>query len=371
MLRSKKLSLIRLILFILLISSVGQLQASPEAVFEDYLFQNNDLGFREGKRTDAVLVIKNSHVIYEKYARGYDSSKKHILWSVSKTITALLYGVAVYEKRINLEQPICDFIKTPRDEHCKIKLRDLLSWTTGIRWLEEYEGSAEPTNSSVIAMLYGEGRSNMSAFVLNQPMVMSSQPGQIWRYSSGDTMLAMKVLTGIFKKNDLRQVFQEKIFQPLKITNWTCETDGEGLLAGAYYFYLTAPDLAKIGELLLQGGRWGGNRIISNEFVQYMLTTPQAFMNNRVDHKDLQIPGSSLWLNRPGQTKLSSPWPGAPEDAYAGMGHWGQYLLVIPSLNTVAVRMGDTRDQSIRINSFAEHVTQFVKGGDSRAKQKR
>lgn len=77
--RSIKLNLAKIILFMLLIACVNPLLAGTDTAIDDYLFQNNDLGVREGKRTDAAIVIKNGNVIYEKYARGYDSSKKHIL----------------------------------------------------------------------------------------------------------------------------------------------------------------------------------------------------------------------------------------------------------------------------------------------------
>lgn len=73
-------------------------QFAHGGALDDYLFAKNEAGRRAGARTEGVLIIKDGKIIYEKYDRGYDKNKKHIMWSISKTVTALLYGVALKEK---------------------------------------------------------------------------------------------------------------------------------------------------------------------------------------------------------------------------------------------------------------------------------
>lgn len=64
---------------------------------------NVDTGVRKGFRTDAVIVFKDGKKIFEKYARGSGPETRHIAWSVSKSVVALLYGVAIKEKKISLQ----------------------------------------------------------------------------------------------------------------------------------------------------------------------------------------------------------------------------------------------------------------------------
>lgn len=336
---------------------------------EHYLFANNSFGLRQGPRTEAVLVLQNGQMIYEKYDRGYNEVKKHIAWSISKTIMAFLYGVAIKEGRAQLSQSICDVASFSRPEYCRIRVQDVLTWSTAIRWAEEYEKTESPKRSSILAMLYGEGHQDMAKFVQNHPLELQEEPGRVWRYSSGDSTLASYILTSLYKEKNLREVYREKIFDPLGLKNWTWESDLAGTLVGAAYFHVAARDLARIGELILNDGVYGGREILPAAFVRFMKTMPDAFKKRRLDMKKLNISGAHLWINDPHDTGLGPAWPGAPRDAVAAMGHWGQYLVIIPSQNLVAVRFGDTRDDSVSIADFAAKVSALGAGSIRHAHQ--
>src|SRR5690606_22460148 len=122
-----------------------------------------------------------------------------------------------------------------------------LNWSTGLQWREEYEKSNEPKKASVLAMLYGEGRNDMAGFVLRQPFAVD--PGKVWRYSSGDSILLSYLLKTIYAGQDLQRVFREKIFEPIGAQDCIFEQDGAGNLAGAYYLHISPRDLARIGIL--------------------------------------------------------------------------------------------------------------------------
>lgn len=343
------------------LACVKKITKVPPPTELNHLFNENKEGVREGPRTDGIMVMQDNKVIFEKYARGYGPEQKHILWSISKTITALLYGVALKEKKINLDQSICDFVSINPSAKCLIKIRDLLTWSSSLYWSEEYENTAELRKSSVIAMLYGEGTHGMAEFVKSQPVLPDVKPGEVWRYSSGDTLLASHVLEGIYKGKNLRQVFSDKIFTPMGITNWACESDDHGVLGGAFYFYLTLPDLLKVGELILSNGKFNGREIIKPDFFKFMKEIPPAFKLKRLDYKGPHIAGAHLWLNDPKDTGLNSPWPNAPLDTVVAMGHWGQYLVIVPSLKLIAARVADTRDGSIKIKDFVELASHFAR----------
>lgn len=333
---------------------------------ENYLFLNKDnksnqkSGLRMGPRTEGVIVIKDGKTLYEKYDRGYDQNKKHIAWSVSKTVVALLYGVALREGRIQLDQSICDFGRFENSKFCSIKIRDVLTWSTAIQWNEEYEGAAKPSESSVLAMIYGEGRIDMAGFVKKQPLVKEFKPGEIWRYSSGDSMLAAYLLQDIYKGEDLRQVFKNKIFDPIGVQDWTWESDSAGTIAGAYYFFISIRGLANIGELLLGKGTFRGKKIFDENYWNFISTVPESFKKNRVGHKTQDISGAHLWLNKAREANKAKPWPAAPDDTVAALGHWGQYLAVIPSKNAIVVRIGDTRDKSVDLRGILQRAMPLI-----------
>jgi CubicO group peptidase (beta-lactamase class C family) len=337
--------------------------SGPQSV-EEYLFKNNDHDTRKGPRTDGFLVIQNGHLIFEKYARGYDENKPHIMWSVSKTVMALLYGVALKEGLVQLDESICTITNFDRKEQCQIKIQDILSWSSGITWKEEYEGAVKPTESSVLAMIYGEGYKDMAHFVMGLPMEKNYKPGEAWRYSSGDSVLGAYLLSKIYIGQDLRKVFKTKIFEPLGMTHSSWESDDAGTLAGAYYFYSSTHDLARIGELLLGKGKFRGREIFKAEFWNFMTRAPESFKNIRLDDKKDCISGSHIWINRALDAGVPKSWPDAPDDTVSARGHWGQYLAVIPSLDAIIIRIGDTRDHSVSLNEILKRTLPLLKGSD-------
>ncbi len=337
-----------------------QLKLMPVQKYDKLFFNKNDYGVRQGSRTEGVMIWQKGKKIYERFERDYNPQNKHIMWSVSKTVTALLFGVALKEQLFTLDQSICDFVKVDDQKKCAITVKHVLTWSTALYWREEYENASEIDESSVVAMLYGEGSRDMTQFVLSQPMLKDAKPGEVWRYSSGDTVLAAKILEQIYKGQNLRDVFDQKLFAPLGIKDWACEADEKGVLGGAFYFYLALPDMISIGELILGLGEFRGLRLMNEDFIKFMSTVSDAYKKRRLDMKKAVVSGAHLWLNDPQGSDMQVPWPEAPLDTVAAMGHWGQYLVVIPSLNLIAARVGDTRDGSVTIFTFVRDLMSAV-----------
>jgi CubicO group peptidase (beta-lactamase class C family) len=352
-------------MFVLGFFILGQAFARESSVpsvanLDAFFFEGNETGVRQGKRTDSALIIQDGKTLYEHYARGYDENKKHIMWSTSKTALALLVGVAEKDGLLKRSQSICDFIKGLRVDICQIRIQDLLQWSSTLSWREEYENAPSPRVSSVLAMLYGEGHEDMAHFVFSQPLVKDEKPGEMWRYSSGDSIALAAVIRQIYKGQDLRQVYAEKLYGPLGMKNWLWESDVAGTLSGGYYFFVSTRDLAKLGEIFLNQGKIGGHQIVDADFIQFMSTVPDSFVKHRVDYADRNISGAHLWINNPTGTDMQKPWPVAPDDTVATLGHWGQFMIVIPSLKVIAVRTGDTRDHSLGVAEFVNQVMAFV-----------
>ncbi len=312
-------------------------------------------GSRAGPRTDALLIYQNGRILLEKYDRGYTAETKHILWSTSKSVTSLVFAAAEYQNKVKREDSICIHDSTIPKDHCKIRFQDLLQWSSGLRWVEEYEKSAGLRKASVLAMFYGEGLPDMQAFVLRHPFV--AEPGTLWRYSSGDTQLLASLLPSLFgagRGSSGGATYNEQLFKPLGISRWTVEEDGRGHALGASNIYLTARGLLKIGRLILQNGEWEGHRLFSPQWLDFVRQVPASFAN-RPDSKNLKhVGGASFWINRPAAPSEPPPWPAAPADTLVTMGHWGQFMIVIPSKQVVAIRFGDTRDDSFSVDKMLE-----------------
>jgi CubicO group peptidase (beta-lactamase class C family) len=127
------------------------------------------------------------------------------------------------------------------------------------------------------------------------------------------------------------------LFDPLGIKSATWETDAAGNFVGSSYAYMTARDLARIGLLMQRGGDWRGRQLVPKAWVDFNLT---AFKSQTPTD---EAPGGHWWLNTTAHSK-AGPWPDAPSDTFAGLGHWGQALYVVPSAGLVIVRYADDRD---------------------------
>ncbi|WNZ85666.1 serine hydrolase [Pseudomonas sp. P108] len=318
---------------------------------DNYAFPPRDDATRQGIRTDALLIIRDGQILYERYAGPTTEQTPHLTWSISKSLMATVLGVAYGEGLFKLEDPAAKFYP-PLAKYPEIKIADLLHWASGIDWQEDYEYA--PLRSSVVAMLYTRGHHDMAAFTANHDSYAA--PGQAFRYSSGDSNLlaaALKTIVGSQRYSDYPWT---ALFEPLGIRHAVWETDASGTFVASSYAYLTARDLARVGLLMARDGRWNDRQLLPKDWVAFNL---EPFAGYKA-HQDEAVPGGQWWLNRPADGD-ASPWPDAPPDTFAALGHWGQALYVIPSEKLVIVRYGDDRDGSYRHNELLKHVLKAVR----------
>ncbi|WP_062384003.1 serine hydrolase domain-containing protein [Pseudomonas abietaniphila] len=331
--------------------SVRPLVSSPALKdLETYAFPPRDEQTRKGIRTDALLIVHNGEVIYERYAGVTRAETPHLTWSISKSILATVLGVAFSEGRFKLDDPVARFYP-PFSVHPDIRIQDLLHWASGLDWQEDYEYA--PLNSSVVAMLYTRGRGDMARFTAEHSV--ASAPGTTYRYSSGDSMVLAAALRGMVGDTAYADYPWTAVFDPLGIKSAVWETDGTGTFVGSSYAYMSARDLARIGLLMQRGGRWRDRRLLAQAWIDFNLTPFSA--QTATD----EAPGGQWWLNRTADN-ATGPWPDAPPDTFAGLGHWGQALYVIPSAGLVIVRYADDRDGSYDHNQLLKRALKAVAG---------
>ena len=256
-------------------ASVAISRAAEIKALEDYAFTLTGTDDqRLGIRTDSVVIVHAGKIIYERYARGYDASKRHLAWSVSKSITNAVVGAAVNAGALSLDDSICKWLPTVRKDNCNLTVRHFLEFSSGLDWQETYEGQSNQM-SSVLAMLYGEGRHDMASFVANHDR--RDEPGTACEYSTGDTMVLAAVADAATRPTYGPEFAWKALFDPIGMKSVTWERDPAGHPLGGAYVYATPRDFARFGYLFLSDGRWKGTRILPEGWVHDSVQVNDAY----------------------------------------------------------------------------------------------
>ncbi len=332
---------------------------------EEYAFKRQgDEEERAGIRTDGVVVIKDGYLVYERYAAGYNQDTPHLTWSVSKSVLQALIGIAEKKGTLSIDDPVEKYIPEGRKER-SITLRHLLQMTSGLDANEGYESG--PLKSTVIAMLYTRGRSDMARFCASLPA--RAEPGTYVYYSSCDT----NILSGALKealileqgKEEGQKAYSEypwkELFDPLGMETAVWERDASGTFVGSSYLYASPRDMARFAFLYLNDGIWEGQRILPEYWLDFTRRVPRAY-GSTAAYPGWDALYTSQWYANTEipELGLEAPWPSAPRDTFAASGHWGQMIFIIPSLDMIIVRMGDDRDYSFDKDRFLSLILKAV-----------
>jgi CubicO group peptidase (beta-lactamase class C family) len=293
---------------------------------------------------DAFLIIRNGKLVFERYFGGYNQYTLHTLQSATKSVTSTLIGIAIDRGAIrSLDTPIRDFF--PEHRHlfdsdsvkASITLQHLLTMTMGQDWPEL---SVAYTGTNVVWDL--ENAYDWMGFALQRPMV--AKPGSVFNYSSAASLLLSGIIqnaTGL-KAN----VFAERyLFDPLGIPNYAWWRNMEHPDHWAHTgggLHLMPRDLAKIGYLYINGGKWHEKQILSPAWTE---AATKARLNT--GRSAVESYGYQWWL-RPISKEGGSGT--ASNDIVHAAGWGGQHMFVVPSLDMVVVFMSSnfadrTRDR--------------------------
>ncbi len=302
-------------------------------------------------QTDALLVLQNGKTIFERYGADGGPGVRHVSWSMAKSITQALTGVAVAEGEVDIDQPLI----TDAGVHAGLNLRALLTLTDGLTW---NEGDYDPAKSDATRMLYGMGRFDGAAFTLAKTRAVA--PGTRWNYSTGAFQLAAAELqarlfpearTPEARRDSMSAWIGDRLFAPLEMTSAVAEFDPSGTFYGGSLVYATARDYARFGELYRLDGMRNGRRILPPDWVKFARTpTVQA------DY------GAGFWLEaKPGAGHDASLMNGAgPMDGFSAQGHNGQVILIVPSKALTLVRLGLMDDGSGGWKALGAWITPIV-----------
>lgn len=301
---------------------------------------------RFGEHT-SLLIMQNGRLIIEEYFGGDKWRRRHGVQSVSKSITSLLVGYGLAQGYVDsIDDPIAKYL--PSHRHLltggkeKITLRHLLTMTSGLAWNEWDKPYSDSTNMRTLE----RHSSDAVAFVLSRPL--GSQPGETRAYNGGGMtvlfeilrnasgltpeMLLERAFTGLLSRDEIRPTFQQ---------------DGRVNAAGG--FQVMPRGMAKIGQMILQGGAWNGDTLFDPAWIRESTNAVIGLGG---------IGYGYLWWRHAitvGDRAI---------DAIVASGLGGQYIVVIPDLDVVIVATAENYERPTPAGTLVDHVLSALRPFD-------
>jgi len=277
-----------------------------------------DYAFTDGRNTQGVVVVHGGAIVAEWYAAGAGPASWAASWSVGKSVTSALVGIALDDGLIpSVDEPMTtwypDWRGTPRES---ITLLDVLHMESGLAWNEDYD-PANLAASDIIAMVATQP--DQLAFAASRPAAVPPQTE--FNYSSGNTMLLSGVLEQATGRS-VRDYADEVLFGPIGMDPVDWWRDAEDHTLTYCCLDTSSRDFARFGLLYLRAGQWGGEQVVPSSWVQDSVTDTATSYSGY---------GYQWWLDAGG---------GGIPPYFSARGHDGQFIYVVPSLDLVVVRNG-------------------------------
>ena len=297
---------------------VDTIDPSLQAQLDDIVAQDN----REGLNTRALLVVHDGRIVAERYAQMTTERTRLLGWSMAKSLTAIMLGNLEMRGLIDLTAAP-DFDGWSSGPRADIRIDHLLTMTDGLDFSEQYAPGDDAT-----AMLFTAP--SAADYAMAKPL--AHEPGTQFNYSSGTANLLARLYTDtVGSPQAAYDALLDHVLIPMGFQHATLEMDASGAFVGSSYLYASARDWARMGQMMLNGGTLNGQRVVAAEWVTRAITP-----NNSGNEKAY---GYQWWLNDGDDTLR---FPTLPADAYFASGNREQTVMVIPSENTVIVRLGWT-----------------------------
>jgi CubicO group peptidase (beta-lactamase class C family) len=301
---------------------------------------------QQGGGINSLLIVKDGLLVLESYYPGdditindgltftskqFDRDTLHCLASASKSVTSIMFGIASDQGSVSdLDERVFDSFPEYADlsggEKSQLTLRHMLNMTAGFPWDEDTYAYTDERND--LNQMYFSP--DPVRYMLEKPLL--DPPGEVFRYGSGVTNLLGEILNRKTGK-PLAEFAGESLFLPLGITDyqWLAFPEAPEMAVASSLLYLRPRDMAKIGQLMLDGGVWNGRQIVSADWVK--------------ESTDESVPLSQELAPVFEETGYGYQWwrgrfkNGATEAIFAG-GWGGQFIFILPKLEMVVVLTG-------------------------------
>lgn len=291
---------------------------------------------------DSITIVRNGYIVADVYLNPlFPNDTKHMIHSCTKSIMSSLIGIAIEEGYIgDVDVLVLDIFDDKNIDNVDAKtktltLKNLLTMQTGLHsqdsYLYQWKGLFKMQTTD-----------NWTEYILNLPF--EAEPGNRFDYSN----MASFLLSAIIQKTtgmDTLSFAREHLFDPLEIKDIQWEKSPMGIDIGWARMWLKPHDMAKIGLLYLQKGRWESQQIIPARWVEESLTAHSfpkkyRYVYNEKSKVDRMVSGG-LWmftnLARPFADGYGYQWWLDKSGKYSAVGAGGQFIMVVPKENLVVV----------------------------------
>ncbi len=299
----------------------------------------------QAKKMDlhSMMILKNGKVVCERWFGENSSTKNHVMWSVSKTWTSMAVGFAMTEGKFSVDDKVAKFF--PEDlppevpeNLAELRVKDLLTMSVG--------HDTDPTK-----LVWDKEKikgERWEKLFLAHPI--PNKPGTKFVYNS----LATYMLSSIVQKTTgekLIDYLKPRLFEPLGIEGAIWDENPEGVNIGGWGLYVKTEDMAKLGQLLLQKGKWNGKQIISEAWVEEA-TTRKILQDPKID----PATSDSDWK----QGYCYQIWR-CRNNAFRADGKDGQFIVILPEQNAVVVLTAHIGNMQAELNLVWEFLLPALK----------
>jgi len=275
-------------------------------------------------KTTALLIIQNDSIVFEKYYEDYNAKAVSNSFSMAKSFTAVLVGIALKEGLIkSIDEPVGNYIQTYRIEPFnKITIKHLLNMSSGLYFNESY---INPLSWPSVAY-YGN---DVNKTVIHP--VVKTEPGKYFIYKGGDTQLLGIILKKATGKT-ISEFAHEKLWKKIGAEDtafWSTDKPG-GMEKVSCCYYATARDFARIAKLMMNYGKWNNTVLLDSIYVAKSIKPACELLNK--ENLSVNDYGYQWWLLNHNST-----------DIFYARGIRGQYIFAIPSKKIIMVRLGHKR----------------------------
>ncbi len=324
----------------------GWRTATPESqgMGSSLLIDMLDTILKKGLEIHNVLIIRNGYLVLDAYSYPFTPDIPHHIDACTQSITSALVGIAIDKGYItDVDQPLLDFfphrvVRNVDANKKRLELENLLTMTSGFECSDPFLY----LQSGMMNMIL-DANLRMSAdwaqYIVDLPM--AEPPGNRYRYCNYDPFLLSVIIQDKTGMNALAFA-KRHLFGPLGISDIGWGSNPKGITLGYGELFMRPQDMAKIGFLYLNEGLWDGKRIISSKWINVSTM-------KHIDTNLLPGYGYHWWVVRPG--------------IYTAAGNKGQFIIVAPGKNLVAVFTGrlSPRDFLIPLDFMKSNIIAAIK----------
>ncbi len=306
--------------------TAGWRSSTPEEQGMDSGLLSAMLGeiLEENYAIDSVTIVRNGYMVVDVSIHPFSSTSKHNIYSCTKSVVSALVGIAIDQGYIEgLQQSVLSFFPqrtiANRDANKEaMTLEHLLTMTTGFQCQDSYLYRWSGLNQM-------RDSEDWVQFVLDLPM--EGEPGERFEYCNG----ASHLLSGIIHETtgmSANEYAEEHLFGPLGISDVDWSSSPQGISVGYSELRMRPQDMAKIGLLYLNEGRWDGEQIVPSEWV---------------------VSSTSQYISATLQDGYGYQWWVDDSSMYLALGYRGQFIYVIPEKEMVVVFTSSLEDNDFYV----------------------